>query len=464
MIANSASRLQESGYVAKGFGEELYHNATTLYPVGLGIVLIASVLMLSLPRTRAILPLLVIQTLVPASQRIVILGLDFSFSRILILLGIARILTRGEYRWWRIQKIDRCFLAWCLVSLGVYTIRHGSAGAFIFRMGFAVDTLGLYVLARIWIRQRADLDVIATAMVGLALLAACLFTWEKVSHSNGYAFIGGAQSYVSIRDGVIRCMGPFKHPILAGAFWVGVIPWIATRWATRPTRRLSTLAGLFAVVAVVMMSGSSTPLLGMIVVVIGFAAYGIRRYMAWIRWGALGVGACLHLVMSKPIWHLISRVSVSSGSTGYHRYRLIDAAVNHWQDWFFLGVVSTAGWGFYLFDVTNQFVKEAVDGGILGLSLFVAYLCAAFGCVGRLWRFERNGRGGAIQIWGLGVALFSQCVMFLGISINHGPQNLFIWLLTIGACGGLSQGALGRIHKGRAKSQARSVSAVACNS
>ncbi len=441
------SNFQEPAYVAAGFGEEIYHNATTLYPVGLAILLIASFLVFRLPRSWAILPLLAIQTLVPGSQRIVIVGLDFPFSRILIVLGIARILSRGEHRWWRLQKLDRYFLAWCVASVVIYTLRRGSADAFIYKMGFTVDTLGIYCLARVWIRHGGDIDRIASAMVALVGLAAVLFLVEKTTQRNGYALVGGVSPYATVRDGVLRCMGPFQHPILAGTFWVGVLPWIASRLASRPRKRIGTVLGLVAVVVVILTTASSTPLLGMVVVGAGFVAYWLRAHMSIIRWGALATLASLHVVMTMPVWHLISRVSISSGSTGYHRYRLIDAAVNHWSDWFLLGTVSTAGWGFYLFDVTNQYVKEAVDGGIWGLGLFLAYTWAAFACVGRLWRFERRRKGGAMRAWGLGVSMFAQCVMFLGISISHGSQNLFIWLLPIGACGGLLQSATVRSQR-----------------
>jgi hypothetical protein len=440
-MLSQISGVQDEPYVASGFGTTVYHNVTTLYPAGLVVLLVAGFFVLSLPRNREIIPLLAIQTLVPASQRIVILGLDFSFSRILICVGIARILSRGEHRWWRLSGLDRCFIAWCLASVVVYTLRRGDADALIYKLGRTIDTFGLYCLARIWIRQVGDVDRIAKAMIILAYFAAVFFVWERATHRNVYAFIGGANPFTSVREGALRCVGPFKHPILAGTFWVGVLPWIVGRWVIGRKERFATSLGIVAVVTIVMTTASSTPLLGLVAVAAGFGAYRMRAYMRSVRWGTVTLLVGLHVVMTKPVWHLISRVSITSGSTGYHRYRLIDAAVNHWKDWFLLGVTSTAGWGFFLFDVTNQFVKEAVDGGILGLGLFIGYIALAFACVGRLWRQDRVIRGGSLRIWGLGVALFTQCIMFLGISINHGPQNLFIWLLPIGACGGLSQAA-----------------------
>ncbi len=446
--------IQDKAYVAAGFGSETYHNATTLYPVGLVILIICCVLLFQLPRSRAILPLLAIQTIVPASQRIVILGLDFSFSRVLILLGIARIILWGEYRWWKPIKLDKWMLAWAVASVVVFTIRRGSGGALVNRLGFCVDTFGLYCITRVWIRSLNDVNAISGTFVWLACIACLCFLYEKTTQSNIYAWVGGANGYTSIRDGAVRCMGSFKHPILAGTFWVGALPWLIARYIGSPRRRMTSALGVVACLITVITTTSSTPYLGVVAVIGGFCFYPLRHHMILILRMAVAATVGLHLVMNKPVWHLVSRVSITSGSTGYHRYRLIDAAITHWRDWILMGTVSTAGWGFYLFDVTNQFVKEAVDGGILGFTAFLGYVATAFSILGYLWRRMSKRRSAVWMIWGLGVAIFSQCVMFIGISINHGAQNLLIWLLPIGVSGGLYQSVRGA-HRLRQREQAR---------
>ncbi len=439
MITGKIAAIIQEPYVAQGFGEESYHNVTTLFPVGLAILLIASIFTLVLPRRSAILPMVVIQTLVPASQRIVIFSLDFHFARVLVLIGLARVLLNGENRWLRPVKLDKLVLTWCLATVAIYSVQHGHVGAFIYKLGWTVDTLGIYCLARLWIRSRADIDRIAGAFLVLGALAAAMFLYEWTTQTNVYSWVGGVSPYTMIRDGKLRCVGPFKHPILAGTFWAGVLPWAMGRWWTQPQQRVRTFLGISGIVLVIFSTASSTPLIGLLVGLGSCAAFSLRNSMGAIRWGVVIALASLHLVMEKPVWHLISRVSVVSGSTGYHRYRLINAAVEHWRDWFLLGTDSTAGWGYYLFDVTNQFVKEAIDAGIIGLGLFVAYIWVAFSYLGRLWRADRRRRGGAYRYWTLGCAIFAQCVMFLGISVNHAPQNLFIWLVPIGASAGLYQ-------------------------
>jgi hypothetical protein len=56
----------------------------------------------------------------------------------------------------------------------------------------------------------------------------------------------------------------------------------------------------------------------------------------WV--GLVGALAVLHFfVMQAPVWHLISRIDLIGGSTGWHRYIIFDAfldslrrLVPHW--------------------------------------------------------------------------------------------------------------------------------------
>jgi hypothetical protein len=262
-----------------------------------------------------------------------------------------------------------------------------------------------------------------------------------------------------IRHDELRCQGPFKHPILAGCYWAALLPWVAMRWWTDPQSRGLTLLGIGGILLIIFTSSSSTPIMGLAGFLMAAALYPARKNMRLMRWATVLVLVGLHLVMTMPVWHLITRVSVISGSTGYHRYRLIDQAIKRWPEWFLTGTESTAHWGYYLFDVTNQFVKEGVEGGIWTLSLFVWSIWLAFSYVGRLWRSQGNRRGSVIRAWGLGVALWSQCVMFMGVSITWSQQNLLTWLLLLATCSSLWQLHQQQGQRSRRRALAESVKA-----
>ena len=80
-----------------GFGEQDFHGVTTLHPVGFLALVVLGAMCLSLRRRHSALPFILLSCLVPSAQRVVILTLDFTFLRLLVLAGCVRILMRGEY-------------------------------------------------------------------------------------------------------------------------------------------------------------------------------------------------------------------------------------------------------------------------------------------------------------------------------------------------------------------------------
>ncbi len=419
-------------YVASGFGQRSYYNHTTLHPVGLAVLVVLGLALLVVRRRSAFLPLLILSSYVSTAQRLVIATLDFSLIRVLILVGFARVLAKGEYRYLKLNTVDKLIFAWAAFKLFAYVALRGNFGAFIYQAGVTFDVVGLYLLVRCWVRDWNDLDRISAAICWLSLPTFALFFFEHQTGKNLFAFLGGANPVTIVRDGRLRSMGPFVHPILAGSYWAVLLPLAAARW-WRPGGRPLAVAASCAILGIVFFSASSTPILVVAAVALGAAMYSLRRTLRPIRWALFFGAVALHLAMEKPIWHLIGRISVVSGSTGYHRYRLIDAAVNHWREWAALGVTDTAHWGFYLFDLTNQFVKEAVRGGMLGLFLFICIIACSFGNAGRLWRAARGSRYATALAWALGVSLFAHICMFNAVSISHSQQSLLVWFLVLGS-------------------------------
>jgi hypothetical protein len=157
----------------------------------------------------------------------------------------------------------------------------------------------------------------------------------------------------------------------------------------------------------------------------------------------------LQLAMSKPLWHLYQRVTVfgMGGSTGYHRYRLIDAFVSHFKQWALLGVNSTAPWGRQLEDVTNHFIGQGVRSGLLGFLLFIAIFVFAYAQIGAARKYWRRDWRRSAFAWALGVALFAQ-MMTMTATSYFGQIELVLWS-SLGAIGSLTP------RRGRARAPAR---------
>ncbi len=434
MIA-AALAIQE--VAPEGFGEQYFHGVTTLHPVGLFAIVVTGIALMFVPRRYAAIPFLVSACFIPASQRLVIATLDFNMLRLLVLAGWARVLMRGEYSDFRRCRLDSFVVAWSLVSATAYILLHGTASGAIYRAGILYDALGLYLFFRCVVRNWSDLETVVRWAAWMSIPIAVIFTVEKFTSRNAFAFLGGVPAQTIVRAGRLRVQGPFSHAILAGAFFAGWLPLVCSLF-WKPGRRLLAVLGSTAMVAIVVMCASSTPVGGVLAGAVGIAAWVVRRRMQWVRWGILGTLVGLHMVMKQPVWHLLSRLSFSEGSTAYHRFLLIDNTIKHFSEWALIGTRSTSHWGTWMYDLTNQFVAEAVRGGGFALALFVATLASAFAGVGTLWRARKITPDRRRLAWGLGVSLFAHVVIFFGVSIGHSPQSLMLFFFLLAAIGSLT--------------------------
>jgi hypothetical protein len=161
--------------------------------------------------------------------------------------------------------------------------------------------------------------------------------------------------------------------------------------------------------------------------------------MHLVRWGAVLATIVLAVVMKAPVWYVIARISEIVGGTGWHRAYLIDQAISHFDEWWLVGTTSTAHWapaGEVLLidpmnmDITNQYVMEAVGGGVVKLGLFLAMIVKSFSIIGQAIR-RLNGRDECCEklIWAFGVSLWSHCVSF--ISIAYFDQLISLWYLSL---------------------------------
>lgn len=420
-----------------GFGEQEFHNQTVLHPLGLLAVLILGIACFTLPRRHAAIPFLILACFVSPAQRLIVATLDFHLLRLLVLAGWCRVLARGEYRDLRWIRLDSLVLAWGLVGAAIHVMRVGSVGAFIFRAGQTYDIVGMYLFFRCVIRDWRDVTALVRVAALVAIPMVALFAVEKATGRNGFSFFGGVPAITSIREGRLRCQGPFPHPILAGCYFAA---WLPLVWALRKRQggQLLAVSGFAAMTGIIVTTASSTPVSGFLAAGLAIAGWSLRRHMRVVRWSTLFTLIGLHLVMKAPVWHLISRLSFSRGSTSYHRFLLIDNAIRHFDEWALLGLNDTSHWGHAMYDLTNQYVREGVVGGFLALVLFVAMLATAFSLVGSLWRSEPHSPYRQQLAWGLGAALFVHCVMFLAISISHSQQNLMGFFVVLAAIGSLS--------------------------
>lgn len=403
-----------------------YFGQTVLSPVGLGVVLACGLALLLLPRRYALWPFAFVACLVPPAQRVTIYTLNFDLLRIMVLFGTVRILSRREWQGLKWVALDYLVVAWAAYAVTACLLLFGAGDAFKTKLGMMYDALGMYFVVRLLLRNWSDLASLVRCFALLSIPIACAFIIEDRTGRNLFAFLGGVPETTVIRDGRLRCQGAFAHPILAGCFWISLLPLIAAEWWHRAIARFQVIVASAAAVLIMVLCASSTPVLGLVFASAGAILFPLRRWMRAIRWGLLFLTIALHLSMKKPVWYLLARLTIVGGSTSYHRYAVIDAAISHANEWWALGTtMGTAHWGFGMEDCTNMYVVWGLHGGIGLLALFVAMISIGFRDVGRIVKKMESDRGILVMAWALGLSFLVHVASFMGVT--YFGQINFLW-------------------------------------
>jgi hypothetical protein len=412
-------------------------------PVGLVFTLLMCLLIVILPRRYAMLPVIALTCYMTMGMRIVFLGLNFTMLRILLLFGWTRLIVRRELKPLKLNPLDKTIVIWALVSILTYTLLWQSYDAFKNKLGLAYDALGFYFLFRFLL---TDLEEIRKAFriyaVLIVPLALCMIV-EKMTGRDSFSVFGGVDPITAVRDGALRCQGPFAHPILAGTFGATLMPIFVGLWSEKKGRLMTALAIISAAI-IMITSASSGPLLTFMLGILALSLWPLRASMRKIRWGIVIGLAGLQLVMKAPIWFILAKLDVVAGSTGYHRAYLIDRAIANFWGWWLVGTKSTWDWAnrdSHLFDVTNQYIANGADGGLITMALFITIIVFGFKSTGRGIRLgERRERESDLRmLWACGAALFAHAATF--ISVAYFDQNFVNWYLLLAilsTCAGYS--------------------------
>jgi len=407
----------------------------TITGLTLFITVILSAVTIGIPRKYFLLPYVIGACWVPADQTIMVGELNFQVLRVLIVMGMLRLWMRGETIRIRWNRFDKLVLAWALVGSLVYVLQWLTLGALINRCGRLLEWLGLYWVFRQSIRSWDDVRLVYVAFAVCAIAMLPFVATEWAAGANPFGALGRVTT--AIRDGNFRCQATFPHAIMMGLFWATLVP-LFVGFARKEHKTLF-WAAVAACAFMIVGTSSSTPILTLLVAGAMLSAFRWRRYTGTAAWGTVGLLVTLQIVMKAPVWHLVARVGVVSGSTGWHRYHLVDAAIRHFPEWMLLGTRSTGHWGWGLQDVTNQYILEGVRGGLVTLVLFCAILFVGAKAVLHLSLHSRR-KDESYLAWCVLVTIIAHCASFVGVS--YFGQIMMIWyflLASVGLCYGKVQ-------------------------
>jgi hypothetical protein len=409
-----------------------------LNPIGALFFVIAAIALMSVPRRWAPIPLLMGVIFITHGQAVNLAGIKLPVFRMLLAVGLFRVLAKGEGVAGGTNRIDKLMAALCgwLLVASFFHVPGADAAGPVFILGKIAEVGLCYYLVRVFCQ---DLDDFAALMAVIAVMlvpVALEMIVEKITAKNLFSkAFGGVVEAVVERDGKLRARGPFRHAILAGTVGAALVPIMIALWRRNPR---AAKIGLLACLTMVGTCASSGPVLSLGFGLMAVCLWFFRQYMGIIRW-CIPLGyLALELVMERPAYYIIGELSMG-GSTGWHRSHLIDSSIKYFGDWWAVGTDYTRSWmptGVTFSedhtDITNYFLAFGVMGGILAVLLMVAMCWAAFKWVGEVidqLPVDDDPQGNRFMVWCMGASLFSHVAT--SISVAYYDQSVFFFWFSI---------------------------------
>jgi hypothetical protein len=416
---------------AEGLGDSFGQGATSVHPVILAVMALSIVLMFVLQRKYVLAPLLLLSILSPMGQYVMIGPFHFQIFRILVIFAWGRLLwerygSGGQSFAIKFGVVDKAVLLYTVTSVICYTLLWQRSEAFFDEVGKSYNVLGFYFVFRYFIRNEKDIERTLKVLVVAALLIAAVMFNEQMTGRNILAVFGGVPERTAMREGYLRAQGPFTVYLTAGAFGATILPLFLCLWR-RGGSRLMAVLGIVAALTITITSRTSTAMSALVAAIIGIAMWPLREKMRLVRWSIVVTLVGLHLVMKAPVWSLIARVDIVGGSTGWHRFKIVDNFIRHFWDWWLLGSNNYWTWegGDDMWDAANQYVSTGETSGLLPLIFFMSAIVYCFKYLGKARKAAGKDVRRAWFLWLLGASLFVNLVAFMGIS--YYDQTSIYW-------------------------------------
>ncbi len=393
-------------------------------------LLVTATALLALPRRWAPFPLLVGACYMTLGQGIEVGPFSFPIIRLLILVGGIRVLARHERPVGGLVSLDWLMMAWAVWGCCCSAFHKQPTAYLVGQMGLIYNILGIYFLIRCFCRSIEDILGMVKMIAVLLAPVAVEMVHEQLTGHNLFAIFGGIMDAAAVRNGRVRSQGPFAHAILGGTVGAVCAPLMVGIWRQAP--RVAKL-GLASCLLMIITSSSSGPLMSLMCSGLAILLWRWRHFTRQIRIAAVVVYVLLDLAMKAPAYYLIARIDLTGGSTGWHRAALIQASIEHLREWWFAGTDYTAHWmptGVYWSedhtDITNQYIKMGVLGGLPFMLLFIAFLWRGFRSVGETLRqWSEAPWEDQFLVWSLGASLFAHAATC--VSVTYFDQS-FVFL------------------------------------
>lgn len=394
---------------------------------------ICAIALMTVPRKWAPVALFIGCCYMTMGQGISLGGISLPIYRMLLVVGLLRVMVKGERLTGPKNPIDKLILWWAgWVVLASFFHDWDIGSGPVYAAGYAFNLVAIYFLIRIWCTDLHDVTALLVVIAFLLVPIALEMVSEKITKTNQFSVFGGVPYSVDIREGKYRAQGPFRHPILAGTVGATCLPLFIGIWKRH---RFAGTVGIVAGMGMALTCASSGPIMTAMAGMFAVIMWRFRNLTKAARLAAVAGYFGLAIVTGEPGYYMMKRIDISGGSTGYHRARLIESAIEHLGEWWLFGTDFTRHWmetGVSFSpnhaDITNYYLVFGVTAGLVAVALIIAILIIAFRWVGEVYRahFEDTPED-SFMIWCLGAGLFAHATT--SISVSYFDQSLvFFWM------------------------------------
>ena len=418
----------------------------TLNNFSIVFFILSITLLLFLKKKYAVFPLFLATCYTTSGVGFNIASINFFLLRAIILFAWVRIIIRKEFFSGPLNRIDKAILYYVIVSGIVYFVRVPNLDSVINRLGIAYDSFGLYFYFRSEINGEQE---IVDSIKFLSILIIPLSVFMLLEHFTGrnlYSIIGGVPEFSMVRYGVVRSQGPFSHPIMAGSFGVSLLPLMFYLWHNPEKTKILFILSIISAHIIAFSASSSGPALTYIFAIIGIFTFRFRKNIKYLPWALIILLITLNFMMNAPVWFIIDRIGEYVGSTGHAWYRsaIIDRAINHIDEWWLLGTDYTAHWGLTVLpfnpnniDITNQYIRVGVEGGLISLILFFVVVKRGFNeIIYLLFNSNNKNKYHLRLVWLISIAFLCHTITF--ISVSYLDQMVVLWYFVLACLSTLS--------------------------
>jgi len=407
-----------------------------LTPVALILLIISVMLVLILNKQYLFIPLVITACYSTIGAGVILGGFHFQIIRIVILIIFMKLFINGDLKINNVNAIDKVIFIFMIFYVLFNTLSQGTYEAFQNKLGLMYNVFLYYGFFRITVNNINDIEDILKIISIIIIPLALIMVYESRTSHNIFSLFSGVEEMSGIRDGRVRCQGPFRHAILAGTFGATLFPLYIGSAAMKINNRWIHALGALSCFVIVYTSSSSGPLVTLILSIVGLSFWYLRDNMKTVRWIILLLILTLHfIIMKAPVWYLFSRLSDTFGGTGWHRSYLIDQAVRNIGEWWLIGIKSTTQWFPYALsinnqaDMTNQYIAIGTDAGIFVMILFIVIIVYCFKNIGIHLKIKISDQPEKkFFLWAIGTAVFAHVVSFFGISYFD-QMSIFWWML-----------------------------------